>query len=280
MNRKIKVSLLYNDEVMHVTLPPCAEDPSVIQVIGAALNLVKEKGMMRISTAAYVAFDMDTGAEIPLQSTPLRGITHVGFYPKKQGFMADATPALMAKAFLTSRKPKTSKKANIAAIGPDPALVEAAENRAREYLSLGMEAEKKRAWEVAVECYRKVFRINPVDPVTRYSAFYNMAHSLMRLKQFAEAAGYAHAAVAVSREQHAAYNLLGIIYSTSGMYQDASWYWMAAAGRALKSKVAWLNLQALLAKHPALLADVPYLAETVEATRKVLETRGQLPKAH
>jgi len=280
MNLKIEVSLLYNDEVRHVTLPPFAEEPSVIQVIGAALALVKKKGMMRVSSTDYVAVDVDTGIEIPVKSMSLRGINHVGIYPKKQGFMADATPALMAKAFRTSRKPKASKKASVPETSPDPLLVEAAENKAKEFLARGMEAEKVKNWEQAIDCYRMIFRINPADPAIRYSAFYNVAHSLMRVKKFDEAAGYAHAAVVVSRERHPAYNLLGIIYNELGRYQDAAWYLLAAAGRAGKGKAAWVNLQPILAKHPELLTDVPYLADTVEATRKVLETRGQLPKAH
>lgn len=182
-------------------------------------------------------------------------------------------------------KPRAPKKISPKATtspepGPDPALVEASENKAKEFLQRGMEAEKKRNWEVAIECYRVVLRINPVEPATRYLAPYNIAHSLCRLKRFEEAAGYAHAAVAADREKHPSYNLLGIIYNEMGRHQDAAWYWLAAAKRASKSKVAWLNLQALHEKHPELLADVPYLEDTVEATRKLLESRGQLPRGH
>lgn len=182
-----------------------------------------------------------------------------------------------------TRKLSTKKDAKETAnpvAGPDPALVEQAENKAKEYLQLGLEAEKKRNWEAAIECYRVVLRINPVDPVTRYLAPYNTAHSLYRLKRFEEAAGYAHAAVAADRERHPAYNLLGIIYIERGMYQDAAWYLLAAARRATKSKAAWLNLQVILSKHPELLTDVPYLADTVDATRKLLESRGVQRRTH
>lgn len=65
-----------------------------------------------------------------------------------------------------------------------------------------------------------------------------------------------------------------------GKYQDAAWYWLAAARRALRSKAAWINLQGILTKHPELLTEVPYLTDTVEATRKLLESRGTLPRAH
>lgn len=182
-----------------------------------------------------------------------------------------------------TRKPsakKDLKETTSPEIAPDPLLVEAAESRAKEYLRLGIEAEGKKNWEDAIACYRAVLRINPVDPETRYLAPYNMAHSLCRLKRFEEAAGFAHAAVAADRERHPAYNLLGIIYNERRMYEDAAWYLLAAARRALRSKAAWLNLQAMLSMHPELLADIPYLAETVEATRKLLESRGQLPMAH
>ena len=191
----------------------------------------------------------------------------------------------MTKQSANPRKPRSTKKASpkttaSLAITPDPLLVEAAENKAKEYLQLGLDAEKEKKWEAAIECYRVVLRINPVDPVTRYLAPYNIAQSLWRLKRFAEAAGYAHAAVATDKERHAAYNLLGIIYTELGKHQDAAWYLLAAARRATKSKVAWLNLQAILLKHPELLSDVPYLGDTVEATRKLLESRGQIPRGH
>lgn len=191
----------------------------------------------------------------------------------------------MTNQTIKPRKPRSSKKidtkeASSPEITPDPALVEAAENKAKEFLQFGIEAEKKKDSEAAIEFYRVVLRINPVEPVTRYLAPYNIAHSLCRLKRFAEAAGYAHAAVAADREKHPAYNLLGIIYNEMGRHQDAAWYWLAAAKRATKSKAAWLNLQSLLVKHPDVLTDVPYLADTVEATRKLLESRRQLPQVH
>lgn len=186
----------------------------------------------------------------------------------------------MTKQSSKPRKPAASKKASKAATGPDPALVEAAENKAKECLARGMEAEKAKKWEQAIDCYRMVLRINPTDPTTRYMAPYNIAYSLCQLKRFDEAAGYAHAAVIADRGRHAAYNLLGIIYNEMGRYPDAAWYWLAAAGRATRSKAAWLNLQRILSRRPELLTDVPSLADTVEATRKVLEARGLLPRAN
>jgi len=157
---------------------------------------------------------------------------------------------------------------------------ENSEAMAKGYLLLGGEAEKNRNWDDAIECYRAILRINPVDPVSRYFAPYNIAHALFQLKRFEEATGYAHAAVAANMDWPQAYNMLGVVYKAQGKYQDAVWYLLAATLRAPTNKNAWLNLQAILAKHPEVLADIPYLADAVESARKFLEARGALPKAH
>jgi len=59
MSRNIKVSLLFNDELKHVTIP-FAGEPSVVHVIAATLNLTKtQKGAIKVSSADFVVFDMD-----------------------------------------------------------------------------------------------------------------------------------------------------------------------------------------------------------------------------
>ncbi len=99
MDRQIKVSFIYKDAMQFFPITLTGE-PSAAMLVGAALvgsGLLKEGES--VDAANFVIFDMASCAEIHVNSVSMAMITHVGFYPKGQSFMPDATPELMGKAF-------------------------------------------------------------------------------------------------------------------------------------------------------------------------------------
>lgn len=153
------------------------------------------------------------------------------------------------------------------------------ESSAKGYFLLGVEAEGKSDWERAIESYRAVLAVNPHDPVSRYFAPHNLAYSMIQLSRYKEAEVYARAAIAVNEEWPHAYNLLGIACKAMGNYQEAAGAFLTSTLKGPKGKTAWLQLQSMLAEHPELHL-VPDLADAVDAARKFLESRGQLPRGH
>jgi tetratricopeptide (TPR) repeat protein len=155
-----------------------------------------------------------------------------------------------------------------------------AEDMAKGYLMLGVEAENRNDWEDAVEYYQQVLSFDAKDPAVRYFALNNLACSFINLERFEEAEKQCIAAIEVDKDRHNAHRNLGLACEGQEKYSDAAVCFMNASFLDRQDKRAWQHLTQLLDSHPEVLSETEGLADAMQHARDYYEAQGDVPDSN
>jgi hypothetical protein len=96
--KEVKVSFLFNNEMDATVVVLQSGGIGVPQLVAGALSQKLAAGAS-LDVATLVVFDMATYQELAPDAASIGKANHIGFYPKDQTFLPDATPESMGKIF-------------------------------------------------------------------------------------------------------------------------------------------------------------------------------------
>ena len=138
----------------------------------------------------------------------------------------------------------------VLAATPDP------EQKAVCFLSLGQLLEQTEDYADAIAAYRKAFALEPSRTDVWYLIHNNLGFCLNQIGQHAEAEGYCRQAIAIDAARHNAYKNLGVALDGQGRNLEAARAYVTAATACPEDPRALRHLQALLARHPEVEAEI------------------------
>ncbi|MFT5498607.1 MAG: tetratricopeptide (TPR) repeat protein [Kiritimatiellia bacterium] len=146
------------------------------------------------------------------------------------------------------------------------------------HLALGQLEERRGDYEAAANRYRAALSLEPCSSSNWYFIHNNLGFSLNQVGEHEAAVPYLEVAVEIDPARPNAYKNLALSFEALGDVERAAELFIAATQADASDSRSLAHLEALVEAHPALLVDVPSLAESLDACRKAVElAKGQQP---
>lgn len=133
------------------------------------------------------------------------------------------------------------------------ANLQGADDRARDYLTLGCVSEGEKDWDSAIANYRLALAAVPTNAFLQYFSNNNLGFSLIQQGWFAEAEGYCIAAIEIDPSRHNAHKNLGLVRQGQGRLLDAAFCFVSAYRLRPGDERALSHLEQLVTANPQLL---------------------------
>lgn len=131
------------------------------------------------------------------------------------------------------------------------------EEQARCYRNLGVFAEHRREYEVAIQHYEKGVALRPRDKMEAYFLHNNMAYCLNLLGKHDEAEAMCHKAIEIDSTRHNAWKNLGLSLEAKGDLVGAAYSYVEATRNGPRDARAAMLLEQLLKANPGLQSKFP-----------------------
>jgi tetratricopeptide (TPR) repeat protein len=146
------------------------------------------------------------------------------------------------------------------------------------HLALGQLEERRGDYETAANRYREALAMEPCSTSNWYFIHNNLGFSLNQVGEHQAAVRYLEVAIQIDPARPNAYKNLALSFQALGEIDRAAELFVAATQADASDSRSLAHLEALVEAHPALLVDVPSLADALKACRKVVEVaREQQP---
>jgi tetratricopeptide (TPR) repeat protein len=139
------------------------------------------------------------------------------------------------------------------------------------YLALGQLEERRGDYEAAAKHYREALALEPCSTSNWYFIHNNLGFSLNQVGEHEAAVPYLEVAVEIDPARPNAYKNLALSFQALGDVERAAELFVAATKADASDARSLAHLEALAESHPALLVDVPGLADALKACRKAVE---------
>jgi tetratricopeptide (TPR) repeat protein len=152
-------------------------------------------------------------------------------------------------------------------------LHEEANHQSGLLVMLGVTAERREDWDMAIRYYARSLSANPTDPDLAYFSHNNLGYCLNQLGDWEPAESYCRSALHVNPTRHNAHKNLGLSLCGQGRYLEAAHSFIVATERQPRDVRALAHLDDMIREHPDAFHGSPDLL----ARARELSQREPLP---